>query len=496
MHEPAPDEAPGQDSTAPGLPRRAWLGGALFCLFLLLWVGARLTAKAEVGVGDAAQDAAASKNGGPVAEKAHDALPTRLPLAPVFAPGTSEDYVRQVMDQASGLPLGLSPQGPSRFQLGGHWNPGSTATNDGTSSAQGEPLTLTYSFLPDGTQMPAQGQFDTTCFSSLHADLNAVYGNGNWQAEVAEVLAQWASLTGNEYVFEPADDGAPWPNSPGASGVRGDVRVGGCTIDGNGGVLAFNFFPNIGDMKLDSKDSFFNGSNLNTGFHNVFSHEHGHGLGLSHVCPVNLTKLMEPFVTSAFIGLQHDEIRGGQRHYGDANEVIGGPGNDSAASATDLGVPNVGVPIVEQNVSIDDDGDEDWFKLTPTLAGLEIDVTVTPIGFTYDDDSQSGGGLGGCPNPPANSTNSLSVHDLAFQVIDSDGSSVILNVDDAGLGTAEMQAGINLGSAGEKFIRVFGDASNDVQLYELSVNPTSVSGLIFSDGFESGDVSKWSAAVP
>ena len=104
-------------------------------------------------------------------------------------------------------------------------------------------------------------------------------------------------------------------------GQRGDIRIGGCVIDGNFGILGYNFFPSNGDMKLESMDAFFQLTPLNAGFHNVFSHEHGHGAGLEHVCPVNASKLMEPFVTTSFIGLQHDDFRAAQRHYGDVNEV-------------------------------------------------------------------------------------------------------------------------------------------------------------------------------
>ena len=69
-------------------------------------------------------------------------------------------------------------------------------------------------------------------------------------------------------------------------------------ITGNFGILAYNFFPNSGDMVIDVPDSFYNNtSNNSLGLRNTLAHEHGHGLGLSHVCPVNQTKLMEPFIS-------------------------------------------------------------------------------------------------------------------------------------------------------------------------------------------------------
>ncbi len=384
---------------------------------------------------------------------------TAGPLNLVFDEGTPADYVAEIYQ-------GLNNQfGLGFFNLTTHWNPLLTATNDGTSSAQGEPLTLTYSFIPDGTLMPSQFVGDTTCNSNLQATLNGLYGAGNWQAEMAAVFAnEWAAKTGNQYVFEPNDDGAAWPGSPGILGTRGDLRIGGCTIDGNSGILAYNFYPNSGDMKIEGTDSYFNPGNLATGFHNVFSHEHGHGAGIQHVCPVNQTKLMEPFITTSFIGVQHDDIRAAQRHYGDYNEVIGMAGNDTSAQPTDLGTPadNTAVPVPE--VSIDDNGDQDYYRFT-VGANRQVDVTISPVGLTYLDGPQN-------PNGSCSAgtlTNSLTVHDLGFQVIDSDGTTVLTTVNANGAGLAETLANFPLGTAGDKFIRVFGDGTNDIQLYDMTL---------------------------
>ncbi|OAD22831.1 matrix metalloproteinase-26, partial [Candidatus Thiomargarita nelsonii] len=201
---------------------------------------------------------------------------------------------------------------PPEFNLNSHWDPSVTATGDG-GSAQGDSLTLTWSIIPDGTLMPGFAG-EPNCLSNLIATFNSVYGAGNWQDEIAEVFDEWTSTTGNQYVYESNDDGAFWPDSMGEIGVRGDIRIGGCHIDGNSGILAYNFYPQSGDMKIDSTDSFYQSGNLNDGFHNVISHEHGHGAGINHVCPINQTKLMEPFVTTAFVGPQHDDIRAIQRH--------------------------------------------------------------------------------------------------------------------------------------------------------------------------------------
>jgi len=118
----------------------------------------------------------------------------------------------------------------------------------------------------------------------------------------------------------------------GVLGVRGDVRISGHFIDGNSGVLAYNFFPNFGDMVIDTGDNTYNNTASNSLIlRNILAHEHGHGLGISHVCPVNQTKLMEPFLTTAFDGPQPDDILAGNRGYGDDNEH-----NDTPGTATGL----------------------------------------------------------------------------------------------------------------------------------------------------------------
>ena len=61
------------------------------------------------------------------------------------------------------------------------------------------------------------------------------------------------------------------------------------------------------------------------------------GLGLRHVCPLDDTKLMEPVITTAFRGLQFDDIYTLQRNYGDPYEHHdANRNNDSIANAADI----------------------------------------------------------------------------------------------------------------------------------------------------------------
>ena len=76
--------------------------------------------------------------------------------------------------------------------------------------------------------------------------------------------------------------------------------------------------PAPGEMVIDSTDGWLENQELDSlRLRNLVAHEHGHGLGLGHVCPVDRTKLMEPYATTEIDGPQMDEILGVQRLYGD-----------------------------------------------------------------------------------------------------------------------------------------------------------------------------------
>ncbi|CAN0573005.1 unnamed protein product, partial [Laminaria digitata] len=226
-----------------------------------------------------------------------------------FSPDTDPEYAYAV-NQLIEFPLQV------RFQQTTRWT--STAT-DGGGLTQGTPTTLTYSFVPDGTFVPNLGIGLGSGNSQLFAWLDGIY-NGNtqqWQDLFHQVFDRWEELIGVTYVWEQNDDGSNTNTGAGILGVRGDVRIAAYNFanDGNGGVLAYNNFPQDGDMIFDAFDTFYNVTSSNSlRFRNVAAHEHGHGLGMLHVCPVQQTKLMEPFVSTAFNGPQLDDILNGIRH--------------------------------------------------------------------------------------------------------------------------------------------------------------------------------------
>ena len=82
------------------------------------------------------------------------------------------------------------------FRLDNRWS--ATAT-DGGGLQRGDPTTLTWSFIPDGTSIPGgnQGAGEAASGSNLRAFLNGIYGSqAVWQAVFQQVFDRWSQLTG------------------------------------------------------------------------------------------------------------------------------------------------------------------------------------------------------------------------------------------------------------------------------------------------------------
>lgn len=399
-----------------------------------------------------------------------------------FAPGTPPDIIeatRARAEESYGL-NSLSPSGTAKFQVVNRWT--YTATN-GSGLSQGDPTTLRWSVVPDGTSI-SSGIGEPVATSTLRAFLTGIYGSESaWLGVMQQVFDRWSAVTGITYIYEPNDDGAAINNSSvaGSVGVRGDIRISGHPIDGNYGVLAYNYYPNNGDMVIDTNDSYYSNTDSNSlPFRNVFAHEHGHGLGLNHSCPTSQTKLMEPFVTSAFDGPQHDDILATNRSYGDRFED-----DNTWGEAAALGL--IGSTTLE-DISLDDNSDLDFYSFV-AAAGASLDVTLTPMGSTYLAGAQNGDGS--CSS--GSSFDSLRIQDLGLRVLGVNGSSVLGSADASGVGVAETISGLALPSgAGTYFVEVSGDAADAAQLYELSLS-VSPSDSIFTDGFEGGNTNQWNS---
>ena len=400
----------------------------------------------------------------------------------MFAPGTPDEYIDEVFQNEQDQ---YATQYAAGYRVAGRWT--RTAT-DGSGLQQGDPTTLTWGLLPDGTAT------DTSATSNLISRLDTIYNetasgtditNRTWYSLFVQMFDRWGELSGNTYVYESADDAAAFPSSQGSAGVRPDVRIAGRNIDGNFGILAFNYFPNNGDMVIDSADSFFAGTaNNSRRLRNVLAHEHGHGLAFNHVIPVDGSKLMEPSASTGFDGPQYDDILAIQRLYGDAYV-----GNDSTVTASDLGLIDnttvtlgadaaglvdadgngtVDVPVaITQTdfVSIDGTSDTDVFRFT-AVAGASTTITLTPVGPTYSEGPQGGSGS------PFNGSNQ---NDLILEFIDRDGSSVLEISNTGGLGEPEQIANQSLAGGGVYYVRVTG-TQDLVQTYQLDVSVAGGTG--------------------
>jgi hypothetical protein len=351
--------------------------------------------------------------------------------------------------------------------------------------AQGNPLALTWSFIPDGTSIPANGQIPTevTSPSELFAQMDSKFGGvanrATWIAQFQACFDRWGALTGVSYTRvtnngNPWDDGAPFPGSGSSSvagSTRGHVRIGMHPLDGANNVLAYNRFPSNGDMVLDSAENWGNQGGNNYRFlRNTIMHEHGHGLGIQHVCPINQTKLMEPFLSTQFDGPQQDDVRAAHFFYGDAYE-----NNDNVSTANVLGALSIGATINPSTVptpsvsngritSIDLNGDQDWYKVT-VAAPQFVTVTVTPIGSSYAEYAQDAA----CNNGTV-TINSASIARLAVDVVDAAGVATYTTNSAAAVGGTATIPGALFSPAGTISIRVRElDSPTEPQLYNLSI---------------------------
>ena len=393
--------------------------------------------------------------------------------ATCFAPDTDSAVIEAFYKNKTPLQNGLWPSGEdasSQFNLVSRWS--STAL-DGGGLGQGDITTLTWSYVPDGTPignggcgLPDAGTFSSDFISFF----NGIYGppttpgdftTAPWHNVFVNMFNSWSTASGLIFVYEPNDDGSTVVLNPGIAGVRGDIRISGHLIDGNSNVLACNYFPNSGDMIIDTGDNFYS-NNPGLGTSNVLAHEIGHGLGVAHVCPVNQSKLMEPFISVAFNGPQEDDILATNRHYGDPDGV-----NDSSSNATFLGSNALPTSYSRVQRSIDDNGDTDYFSFTINAAA-QLSGTLTPTGTTYLEGPQNSGGSCSAGTP----FNALTISDLMLEIIDTDGASVLATAATNGPGGVESLSGISLSSAGTYFVRIQqqGSSINNVQMYDLDVS--------------------------
>jgi len=400
---------------------------------------------------------------------------------------------------------------------GNRWN-GNTAQAQPQGFTQGSPINLTWGFMALNTPINDNNGFPVpNAPNNLQTFLNGIYGSqAVWQPHFQSVFDRWSSISGANYTFLANDDGATMTNftsSPAGSGTtRADIRIGGKTLNGPGGVLAYNYGPNHGHMVIDTGDTFYNDTtNTSLRLRNVVAHEHGHGLGMGHVDPSVGKTLMEPFVSTLYNGPQFHDILVAQRAYGDALEKSNaGQGNDTFNLASSLGAAitvgqsrtigtSLNGPRTNMNnnnnvvaftatdfFSIDSATDTDFYSFT-TLTPGKLTVLLEALGITYDARPQDNG--------TAFLFNARNRIDLALTLFDTNGTTVLQTVNATGLGGDESLT-FDLLTPGTYFVRVNGafnpdTTTLDTQFYGLTVSlaaipePTTIAmlGLVGLGGY-------------
>ncbi len=381
-------------------------------------------------------------------------LPPGMAHSMCFSSDASQAFVDSVTNKIIAHWLeNIGADGSLAYEIGTRWNLNG-------SSAQGTPVQLRWSIVPDGVNIPdSLGLGIGTAPNIVNATFTSKFGSVEaGKVILRAVFARWSDLTGLSYV-EVSDDGASWGSAGGTT--RGDVRIASRSLGtGNEGILAYNSFPQNGDMLLNATAGWGTASGSWQYFRNIVAHEHGHGIALEHVCPANGSKLMEPYAGTAFDGPQTDDIRGGQRLYGDHLEAA-----SDALSLAPIPTNATGASAYS-NLSIDDNADNDHWKIVAT-AGMKVSLVLIPQGSTYTTGPQTSACNTGT------SINSRNIQDLQIQVLSSTGA-VLLTQNAYGLGQAESLSNHEFTTAGTYYLRV-GPATttvNDIQIYSATITIT------------------------
>ena len=409
---------------------------------------------------------------------------SNTPFTRCWTPGTPRELVQAYLrvEQRITTAGGFNAMA---LRVADRW--GRTATNGTNQGIQGQPVTLTWSIVPDGTPIAPSDTAESSDPSNLRARMAAIYGGSAtgdptaqpWFPIYQAVFDNLGAISGLRFVYEPNDDGLTIDSITGSSdwgslGLRGDIRLSGHPIDGNNGVLAYAYYPDNGDVVIDTNDTYYNTiSNDSIRLRNILEHEIGHSLGLAHVCPIDQTKLMEPFVNTNFRGSQFDDVYSHQRNYGDPLEVHGSlRNNDSPPAATPL-VLSPGSSAAWQWLSIDDSTDLDHYAFSGTTT-QQVTVRIIPSDPILPADPNLDTYLEG----PQNSDGSCSAgtdfdpttqQDLILDLLAANGSTVLASAPIQAAGLSEEITSFQLPASGTHYIRVRGGAADRAQLYRMEV---------------------------
>lgn len=435
-----------------------------------------------VGAPESVQEAAAERIRASVAGLVAANCGTNAHASVIAAPGTPREAIDKVLTRIEEGYYGEVDR--ARFQPVDRW---------GGTGGRGNPVSLTYSFPPDGITIGNDSEGPVT--NELFSRLNSIFGSQEvWLGIFDEEFDRWAAVTGVTYQFV-ADDGATWlGNAPGAfngGSNRGDVRIVMGRLDGPSNVLAFNSFPDDGDMFMDVDENWGAGAQ-DFFFRNVITHEHGHGMGLAHTCPsagnsiAGFPILMKPFIDTGFLGPQFDDRLSMHWLYGDRFEPNStGP---SSVNLPAMGQTNNGLPITIQEASLHSGGDLDLYRFV-NFSGTTITVFVEAVGPTYDQGPQNGGGGSGCVGASVTEFDASAVGDIVVEVLQDNFATEIL-VNNTGAGGDEFIGSYELPIITEPetwYVRVssLGTFSR-AQMYNITVT-TQGGGIVGNPADFSGD---------
>ncbi|QDU55522.1 matrixin family metalloprotease [Aeoliella mucimassa] len=348
------------------------------------------------------------------------------------------------------------------YDLGGRWT---RTQSDGNGIERGDPVTLLWSIVPDGSSYDRSDNSDLVQFMDnlwnvpTESRINT-FTERSWFAPIQDAYDQYSYVSGISMVYVAEQD-----ERGRSTGQFGDMRIGGEAFDTNPNVnvLADNTYPNGGDMRIDTTP----GEQVTgyAAFRNLISHESGHGVGLGHTDPVGAESIMEGGLQTHFFGLQFDDVYGVNRLYGDPREKSGG--NDGSATATSLGqfefsgAISLGTDAIDSVVEqfdddwlgIDGDTDQDWFTFNTLKPGL-ANISITPLGPSYHTSDQG-------------DFDATQQSDLTLEIY-GPGATLITTINSTGLGGSESAEGVSLSAFDDYYVRVVGDQDAN-QFYQLDV---------------------------
>ena len=398
----------------------------------------------------------------------------------------------------------FAPAAADRFYTLRRWESGSYLATPGSSTLVGDPVTITWSYLPDGTGLELGCNTNTAAPSDLIHFLTTIFGGGPavpgdyttapWHPTFVAAFAEWETRSGLHFVYEPNDDGAPaadpdlHDHAYGQLGVRGDIRIGGRSVDGAGGILACAQFPYNGEIIFDTNDSYY-GNEVNAdgsvsdAFFNIIAHEIGHALGVLHHLSANHQELMEPYVQNSFRGLQHAGELAANHYYGDRYE--------NGITPTPLPLADLTTGV---NLSLDAATDVDHYLIAPEVSST-LTLAVTPRGLTNYSHQSSISQPSQTVNTTANAALRLRVFNAA--------TNTLLATSSGGGGqqqlTLYVQAGLSYRLVVDGTFSAATDPVRSIQLYQLDatgvllpVEWTSFTGAALEPGINQ---LSWSTAT-